>query len=268
MSKQESNQRSKFLPVVLSALAKVLPGVGYSLYKKRLLTPKKVREKWSSQVRCFHVETPYGKVRAYRYGEGKMVWLVHGWSGHGRQFWPLMQKLAEQGYCAIAFDLPAHGYSNRLQITIPQLVRAFDSAASSLFEPEVVIAHGIGASVVANSRWFKRFDGKFVMAAPIVDPCKHQRSLFKDYTFNHEYFERFAHDILRRDRVLFSSMNISEPLGSFPGVTHIIHDKQDVMAPLAAVLPLAEKHNVELITTNTLGHQRILESRKFMKILP
>ena len=51
------------------------------------------------------------RVRAWQWGEGPPVLLVHGWEGHAAQFAGFIPRLLEQGFSAVAFDAPAHGQS-------------------------------------------------------------------------------------------------------------------------------------------------------------
>src|SRR5262245_40747081 len=57
------------------------------------------------------VATPHGRVAAWRVGQGPAVVLVHGWQDDSSLWSPMMVALGEEGEPHIAFDLPAHGFS-------------------------------------------------------------------------------------------------------------------------------------------------------------
>ncbi|MGZ5446135.1 MAG: alpha/beta hydrolase [Thermoanaerobaculia bacterium] len=61
-------------------------------------------------VRRFR-ETVRRLQRAWSWGEGPAVLLVHGWGGHAAQFQSFVEPLVRAGFRAIAFDAPSHGSS-------------------------------------------------------------------------------------------------------------------------------------------------------------
>src|SRR5262245_29582359 len=61
--------------------------------------------------RAFALETPEGTLRAWEWGEGECVLLVHGWGSRAAWMEKLVGPLVESGRHVVAFDLPAHGES-------------------------------------------------------------------------------------------------------------------------------------------------------------
>ena len=55
--------------------------------------------------------TPHGNVAAWRVGTGPATLLVHGWQDDSSLWTPLMRALLEVSEPFVAFDLPAHGFS-------------------------------------------------------------------------------------------------------------------------------------------------------------
>jgi hypothetical protein len=51
------------------------PSLALILSKDLLLKPKRQPSRWPS------TKTRFVKVRTYKYGHGKTIWLIHGWSG-------------------------------------------------------------------------------------------------------------------------------------------------------------------------------------------
>ncbi|MFD2165377.1 alpha/beta hydrolase [Thalassotalea euphylliae] len=255
---------SKLHSLTINVLSLLAPRLAYRMFIDRLQTPRKIQHQWSCDVDRFSINTPIGKIRAFAYGEGEDIWLVHGWSGHAHQYWPLMQALAEKGYRAIALELPAHGYSRRNQVSIPQLIRAFDSAARKMFSPKMIIAHSIGATVVANASWFKNYQDKLILVEPTFDPYLLQYEKMSGYRFNDAYFERYVHHILKRDKALLTNLGLVECLMDFTGETHIIHEAKSIDAVLEQVPVLAKKPNVALVCAD---ENNVLESDNIIQLL-
>ncbi|MBB1440047.1 alpha/beta fold hydrolase [Shewanella sp. SG41-4] len=81
--------------------------------KKMLLRP--VRNKSISipqNMTLQTVKTIEGDIQTYIIGTGPIILLSHGWSGSASQFFPLMARIAEAGYQAVAYDQIAHGNSS------------------------------------------------------------------------------------------------------------------------------------------------------------
>jgi len=229
--------------------------------QKLLCKPIRKPGRWPKQVAQFSIMTRHGKARAYKYGTGKTVWLIHGWSGSAHQFWPLMQRLADKGYEVVAFDLPAHGQSQGHYCTLPKMIRAFDDISNSLPSPQLVITHALGASVLANSEWFKSFHKEILLIAPVLKYYELLQNKVKRIGLDKQLLDMLIHHSYRREKMLITELNAMAKLQTFTGKLKVAHDKLDELSTPEICKKLAEVTNGELITTNNLGHTKILKSR-------
>jgi hypothetical protein len=264
------NEMKRALTKVATKTIKVIaPSIAVSIAKNKLFTPKKKGNKWPKHVTQFYTDTRLGKVKTYKYGEGKCIWLIHGWSGSAYDFWPLMQKLSERGYSTITFDFPSHGNCTLppKPYTLPQLIKVFDDVSSSLFEPALVITHGIGISVVANSYWIKSYNRGLLLTSPIFDIYKLMQKLVSKSGFDQELFDRVIHEIYKRDKMLLPRLSAIPQLQKFKGEVKIVHDKDDVTAPFIESERLIKTSNATLIETNKRGHNGVLKSRNILNTI-
>lgn len=245
----------------------IAPEFSKKIARKILLTPKRVENKWLKHVKQFDIETGYGKVKTYKYGAGKCIWLVHGWSSSAFDFWPLMQQLAESGYSSISFDFPAHGLSQGEQSSLPQMIRTFEDISSFLFEPNMVITHAMGASIVANSQWFKNYKSDLLLISPILDCYELLQKLISNSGFDQTLFDGVIHDIHKQDHLFIPALNATNKLKEFNGQFKIIHDNNYLFAPLSKSKQLSELSKAILITTNKHGHNKILRSKNILKVV-
>lgn len=262
------NNLSKKVTCLITKLLKVLaPELSKTIARKALLTPKKSpRSKWPSHVKKFSIRTRHGRVKAYKYGKGKCIWFVHGWSSSAYDFWPLMQQLVERGYCCISFDFPGHGNNQEKNkySSLPQMVKVFEDISSTLLDPNMVITHSMGASVVANSNWFKQYKSDLLLISPVMDSYALLQKLVNESGFDQELFDCIIHDIYKRDKLYLPDLNAIPRLKSFEGTIKIIHDKHDALSPVAESELFSEQSEVKLITTNKLGHKKILRSKSVL----
>jgi len=245
----------------------LVPNLALKVAKNALFKPKKQPSNWPKHVKKFDVKTRYGQLNAYRYGEGKCIWLVHGWSGSAFDFWPLMQKLAEQGYSTISFDFPAHGNSQGKFSNLQQMIKVFDDVSANLFAPNMVIAHGIGASVIANSKWFKNYNKDLFLISPILDIYQFLQNRAYHSGFDDELLNQTISDISKRERMPIAELCTISKLNAFEGQLKIIHDTQDDLAPFTMIEKFTLSSKTTLVTTNKLGHKKILHSRKVLNVI-
>jgi len=247
-------------------LRKVAPALALKYAKNVLFTPKRAPSKWPNHVKQFNSPTRYGDVCTYKYGSGKSkcIWLIHGWSGSAFDFWPLMQKLAEKGYSTITFDFPSHGQNIGKSTSLPQMIKVFEDVSASLLEPHLVITHGMGASVVANSCWLKSYQSDLLLISPILDTYKLLQNLVSKADFDQQLFDRAIAELNKREKIDISRLNAIPALSQFAGVLKVMHDKHDALAPLMMSKQLSKDSNATLITTNKLGHNKILRSRSLL----
>jgi pimeloyl-ACP methyl ester carboxylesterase len=84
------------------------------------------------------------KVAGYSWGEGPLVLLVHGWSGHAGQMTEFVAPLTSGGFRAVALDLPGHGASGGRLSSLVHFARAIRVAAEHLGPVHGIVSHSFG----------------------------------------------------------------------------------------------------------------------------
>jgi pimeloyl-ACP methyl ester carboxylesterase len=99
------------------------------------------------------VPTPHGAVAAWRVGDGPAVLLVHGWQDDSSLWSALMAALLEAGRAVVAFDFPAHGFSEGDRGLTYELVDAAHAVVDELGPIDAIVAHSFagGGSALAIS---------------------------------------------------------------------------------------------------------------------
>ncbi|MGH9084591.1 MAG: alpha/beta fold hydrolase [Acidimicrobiales bacterium] len=121
-----------------------------ALVIERATTPGRQREPRLSEeladAERVDVPTPHGAVAAWRVGEGPAVLLVHGWRDSSRLWDPLMAELRAGGRAFVAFDLPAHGFSEGERCLVAEVADAILAVAASLGPVDAAVAHSFATS--------------------------------------------------------------------------------------------------------------------------
>ena len=95
------------------------------------------------------IRSEHGTVAAWRCGEGPAVLLIHGWEDDNSLWAPLIEALTERDRSLVAFDMPAHGFSDGEWGLHPQAGDAVLAVAAALAPVDAVVGHSSGAAIAA-----------------------------------------------------------------------------------------------------------------------
>jgi len=257
----------KLVNLATKSLRMTMPKLAMKLSRKVLMKPAQRKNSWPKEVIQTECITRHGKAKIYQYGEGKPIWLVHGWSGSGFQFWPLMQKLADKGFSTITFDLPAHGYSEGELSSLPKMIQAFDDISHTIEAPGMVVAHSMGASVIANSQWIKNYNNDIMLIAPLLKTYSLLQETVNRTGFDQVLFNRIIQEVYEQDKMHVNKLNAGQHFVNFTGNIKMIHDVDDKFAPIEESRILARDSGAELYVTTNLGHGKILRSTRVASLV-
>jgi pimeloyl-ACP methyl ester carboxylesterase len=207
----------------------------------------------------FEVEFDGETLRAWRWGHGPVVLLVHGWGGSAGQLRAFVAPLVQAGFSVVAFDAPGHGASTGRWLSLPRFASAIAHVAASVGPLHAVVAHSFGGP--ASS--FAMHRGLQVARAVQIGPPADALAWFRKFSRHLGLPEGVA--LAAQDRV---ERRVGIGLGELnaqaiePFVTRpllVLHDRQDAEVPWSDGRSIAKASpNAILRTTDSLGHRRIL----------
>lgn len=211
--------------------------------------------------RAFDVPVNGHRIKAWKWGRGPGVLMMHGWNGRGIQFQAFIEPLAAAGYTAIAVDGPAHGESEGRHTNFFD----FSDTARTFLAPDTgldiraVIGHSFGAAALINALEKDRH----ILPAFLVSPVLRLRELlFKAarqfgvpdaITANMiaAYEARYGYN-LEQDNPVRLLQRIEAPI-------LIAHDADDRTIFIHDAEQVSRQYDtIELLATRGLGHRRIL----------
>lgn len=228
-----------------------------------LLTPQRDQRAIAAPVGLSEqpLTTPQGEIMTYRLGSGPVWLLVHGWSGSARQFFPLMEQIAAAGFTALAYDHPAHGQSAGRHGHLPLFLRTLETLLDHEVPPVALTAHSMGAAVVLSSHHPALAGVPLLLVAPVLDYVPQLYGMVARSGYSMPLFKAVVRDIEEEFQLPLANL---DPLGQLLARTSpatIVHDREDRFAPYLDSARAAEQgEHVSLITTEGLGHGRILAS--------
>jgi pimeloyl-ACP methyl ester carboxylesterase len=214
----------------------------------------------------FTVVAQGAAVRGHVWGDGPVVYLVHGWGGSGGQLASFVGPLRAAGFRVVLFDAPAHGHSDPGpagpgRTHGVEMGKALDAVAARFGPAHAVCAHSLGAlATYLTLRYGWLGTGRLVLLAPMVEV----RWLFDGFQRmlgfgprTRRAFEREVEEFVGIPVDQFDARVQAAHVEPVP--TLVVHDRGDRQTPYAAAAGFAEAlPHAQLLTTDGLGHQRIL----------
>lgn len=214
------------------------------------------------------------EVTVETWGFGPPVYLVHGWGGWRGQLGQFVTPLVESGLRVVAFDAPSHGESapGRLgpgRATAPEFVEALTAVTAAHGTPAGIVAHSLGCATTALAIHDGLAAGRLALIAPSADPIALTDGLARMLGYGPRTSSRFLtrlESLAERPLGDFDAAPLGAD-GSMPP-TMVIHDRDDKEVPYDDGVRLASAWpSAELVTTEGLGHQRILRDAGIVSLV-
>jgi pimeloyl-ACP methyl ester carboxylesterase len=195
----------------------------------------------------------------WRWGEGPIVLLAHGWGGRAGRFSSIARALAAEGFGVVLFDAPAHGDSLGSQASLPEFARALLDVARTLGPIHALVGHSLGGAAVSLAMSEGLSATRVVLLAPPADVfifsntfAEHLRIPDRVRILMHLNLQHRLQFSWEGLHLLTLARKISAPMLLF-------HDQDDRDVPYAHALEIAGAWaGAELVTTSGLGHRAIL----------
>jgi pimeloyl-ACP methyl ester carboxylesterase len=200
-------------------------------------------------------------MKAWSWGEGPIVLLVHGWNGRATQLGDFVAPLVERGYRVVAYDAFGHGDSPGTRISLPELASCIRAVADALGGVYGVIAHSMGGA----STTLALSDGLQVERAVFISPPADPRVFLETFSNALAITDGVRAKLKRRVEqhigVSIESMRADLLASSMRVPLLVVHDRNDKEVPVQGGQSIANAWpNAELILTEGFGHQRILRA--------
>lgn len=196
------------------------------------------------------------------WGTGTPVYLVHGWGGWRGQLGAFVAPLVEAGHRAVAFDTPSHGESGPgflgpRRSTAVEMTAALTGVAAVHGAPAAVVGHSLGCTVAAMAASDGLEVGRLVLVAPSAEVLTMTNQMARRLGYGERTRRRFDARLAQLAGRPLRDFDLTAHDTAVP--TLVVHDRRDKEVPyeegarIARAWPAAE-----LLTTDGLGHQRIL----------
>ncbi len=221
------------------------------------------------------LETDFGgehdtsKVSVSLWGRGPAVYLLHGWGGRGSQWISFVEPLVEAGFTAVAIDAPAHGESPAPRTSILHFAGALEAVIDSVGPARSVVGHSFGGAAASLARKRGVATESVVLIGSPADPAE-----FFDVFMGRLGIPARIHPLIKANIERSYGFRWSELAVTGRGGVEeapevpalVVHDRNDAeVAYTDAVRITRAWPDSQLLTTEGLGHQRILRDRDVVR---
>ena len=201
------------------------------------------------------------QIKSWGWGTGPTILLVHGWNGHGLQFYRFIDPLLKEGYQVLSFDAPAHGQSSGQHTHLLEIRDAILALAKEHGPFHAAIAHSFGvAGLSAAVNAGLQLERIIAISAPggldslITRYCEAMRIPAATAQHLRQRLEE------RLGTSLWQHFAQTYPITADVKRSLIVHDKHDqLVSSEESIRMAAHWPNAELMLTEKLGHRRILQ---------
>lgn len=247
----------------LSLTSYALPQLAGTISAKRFMTPTRhKRPYWEKNIISNGEERVLAcQIKAWHWGEGPKILLMHGWDGRGSQLGHFVEPLVNAGFQVIAIDGPAHGDSPGRRTNLVDFSHKILASQDELGNFHAVIAHSFGgaATLLAANKGLQA--EKLVLIASPYD----LQAIFDRFTafmrLSPQAKQHFQSYIETEAQLTVEE--IQEIISHIRSPVLLIHDKKDLEIPYSDALKLKENlQDVDFLSTEDLGHRHILKSEQ------
>jgi pimeloyl-ACP methyl ester carboxylesterase len=253
-----------------SLLERVAPGLGARWAETLWFSIPRARGPRGGQAgpgRPFRVRVDGRMVAGEVWGEGPVVYLVHGWGGWRGQLDAFVGPLVGAGRRVVAFDAPGHGDSDPGPAgpgrgTILEFAGALAAVAAAQGPAAAVVAHSLGATAAAFAVAGGLAVERAVFLAPMADPLPYTRTFAARLGFGERIRTRLVRRVERRVGLPMSAFDVPAMASrtATPPLL-LVHDRQDAETGWSDSAAIARSWpGSRLVTTGGLGHRRILRA--------
>lgn len=226
-------------------------------------------DSWKSN--CEIIEYQHRKISLKAYYRKNIlqkgeILFIHGWSGRWDQFFEIAQRLYDDGYSILTFDLPSHGENPNDRSDIFEFAEAIQGInLKKPLDSFFVVCHSAG--FLAWSHFCKvhaiPMTNKLVLIACPGNFDYLIEAFSKKLNFNQKLISELWKIIGKKGNTTNPRelLSISHMRSIKDRNVFVVHDKYDKSVSHNEVIKLLQLWpNAALLTTERLGHNRILKS--------
>ncbi|MEP3245234.1 MAG: alpha/beta fold hydrolase [Sneathiella sp.] len=207
-------------------------------------------------------------IRAWEWGHGPLVILVHGWGGQASQMAPLASEITRQGFRCVIFDVSGHGNAPENKTQWDYFIRDITDVTRSLNEKVYAyIGHSAGGMTMMAARKLGRIEAeKYMCICAPSYPFPPIRAVQQKLNPRKSLLDLYKTVIGGQFEIPWSELESSGYYSDPRATLSLVYDEKDRFVPhtegdkIHALCP-----GSSLFKTKDYGHTRILNAPELRK---
>jgi pimeloyl-ACP methyl ester carboxylesterase len=225
--------------------------------------PRQVRrereEAFLATGRPFAVPHAGTELRAWEWGTGPTVILVHGWGSRAGRWATLAPSLLARQFRVITYDAPAHGTSPGRMASLPEFAAALSAVAGGAGPVHAVVGHSLGAAAIALALAGGLEAGRAVLIASPANPESFADRFAEALAIPAPVREAMQRNLEARLRIQWRDLHIPTLAARLATPALLIHDEEDADVPASDAAAISGAWpGARLLLTRGLGHRSII----------
>ena len=270
----------KTLQFIFQWGGKFFPGLtGYLAYQLFALPPKRKRKPYPifSLADTYTLYHNKKTVMVYQWVPDNLlnspvVILAHGWGGSAKSWQAAIEPLLNSGFKVVTFDGPAHGKSSGRQSNLIEFATVMRLVSEKTGPVQAIVGHSFGGMVTAYAISDRNNAPNLQTAQKLVlisTPNELTEILARFGEFFHIRPKTLKNLATRIENVAKQSVggfSTAKLLATTDEPIKIIHNNPDREVPYEDGQAIVDAvPNAQLITTEGLGHHRIIRSQEVVE---
>ncbi len=204
------------------------------------------------------------KIKGYRcnHPQPKKVLLLHGFSSTCHKFDTYAVSMIAKGYEVLAFDAPAHGFSEGTTVNAVDYSEMIKKVCDVYGPVDAFISHSFGGIAVclALEDLAHDYNTKLVLIAPATETTSAIDGAFAMLGITSKHIRKSMEDVIfKLSGKTADWFSVRRALKNIKASVLWVHDEDDLVTPLADALKVQEDQlpHVQFLITKGLGHQKI-----------
>ncbi len=203
-------------------------------------------------------------IRGYRcnHPQPKKVLLLHGFSSTCHKFDTYAISLIEKGYEVLAFDAPAHGFSEGSTVNAVDYSEMIKKVCSLYGPIQAFISHSFGGIAVCLAMEEMAHDSstRLVLIAPATETSTAIDGAFAMLGISSKHIRQSMEEVIfKLSGKTADWFSVRRALKNIKASVLWVHDEDDLVTPIADALKVQGDGpaHVQFLITKGLGHQKI-----------
>lgn len=197
---------------------------------------------------------------------GEKVLIIHGWSSRGTQMYRIAEKLHQAGFHVVAFDAPAHGKSTGKTTNMLQIIEVTKYLKHYFGDFYALVGHSLGGNIAHQYARAANKLEKIVTIAAVDKISTVFANFIKMVGLSDKTYRRMTHYFEQKYSVDINDYDTSIAAKEVNIPSLVIHDKQDFDVGYDCAVQIVKNNkNATLMTTEGLGHSKILNDSKVVE---